>query len=191
MSIKSWKTRDILIVAVLGIVLGILSTVVDYAYTAGGAALGPLLPQTLIGIVMFTALFIPFVVRRPGAALMGMIVIGLVQVPFSPNGFASLVVSAVYGLFVEIAFLITRYKRYSLLMLILTAVIVGAIGLGIGYVPNAFHETSIGAQLLLWVLVIGSCALGAWLVTVLANALIRSGLLNNLQGESDEEIALG
>lgn len=179
--LKSWKTRDIMITAALGIVLGILSTMVDYAYTAGGAALGPLLPQSLIGVVMFTALFIPFVVRRPGAALVGMVVIGLVQVPFSPNGIASLVVSAIYGLFVEAAFFITRYKRYSLLMLMSTAVIVGVIGLGIGYVPNQFHNLSFALQATLWGLVIGSCLLGAWLVVILANSLTRSGVLSQVE----------
>ncbi|MEM7126010.1 MAG: ECF transporter S component [Chloroflexota bacterium] len=174
---KSWKTRDILITAVLGIVLGLLSTAVDYAYTAGGAALGPLLPQTLIGSVMFTALFIPFVVRKPGAALIGMLVIGLVQVPLSPNGILSLVVSGIYGLLIEVAFLITRYRRYGLPMLMITAMVVGAIGLALGYIPNNFHNLAYGAQALLWGLVIGSCLLGAWLVAVLAKSLTNSGVL--------------
>ncbi|MEM9775169.1 MAG: ECF transporter S component, partial [Chloroflexota bacterium] len=82
MNLKSWKTRDIMIVAILGMVLAILATVIDYAYSAGGAALGPIAARTLIGVVMFTALFIPYVVRKPGAALFGMLVVGLVQLPF-------------------------------------------------------------------------------------------------------------
>ncbi|MEM7798513.1 MAG: ECF transporter S component [Chloroflexota bacterium] len=180
MKLSDWKTRDILIVAVLGILLGILSTAVDFAYTTGGAALGPMAAQTLIGIVMFTALFIPFLIRKPGAALIGMLIIGLVQIPFSPGGVASLVVSLIYGLFAELAFLITRYQRYSLAMLIITACFIGAIGLAIGYVPNQFHQLGAGPQLLVWGLTLGSCVLGAWLVVVLTNTLSQSGLLTNI-----------
>ncbi|MEM9775681.1 MAG: ECF transporter S component, partial [Chloroflexota bacterium] len=154
-----------------------------------GAALGPIAARTLIGVVMFTALFIPYVVRKPGAALFGMLVVGLVQLPFSPDGIGSLIVNVLYGLFVEAAFFITRYKRYSLLMMISTACIVGAIGLGIGYIPSGLHEFAVSAQITLWILVMGSCILGGWLVTVLANALTRSGLLSNLNSE-DEEIVL-
>ena len=175
--LKDWTTRDILITAVLGIILGLLSTAVDYAYTTADAALGPLLAQTLIGITIFTALFIPFVVRCPLAALVGMLIIGLVQVPFSPNGIFSLVVAVIYGLFVEIAFALTRYRRYGLPMLMSTACVVAAIGLGIGYVPNGVHLTAVSLQLLLWGLVLGSILLGAWLVTVLANSLTQSGIM--------------
>ncbi|MEM7334953.1 MAG: ECF transporter S component [Chloroflexota bacterium] len=183
MTLKSWTTRDILITAVIGIVMGILSTIVDYAYTAGGAALGPIFTRTLIGVVMFTALFVPYVVRRPGAALIGMIIAGLVQVPFSPGGIGSLVLSAIYGLFVELAFLITRYKRYSLTMLIVTACSVGVLGMLLGYVPNNLHRLSIGTQVGLFAIVLGSCALGAWLVVILANSLRNSGILGNVMPE--------
>ena len=190
MSLRDWKTRDILLLAVLGIVLGAVATLVDYAYVTSGALLGPIVSRSLIGVVMFTALLIPYIVRRPGAALIGMVVVGLVQLPFSPDGIGSLAVNAIYGLFVEIAFLITRYKTYSLRMMILTSIVVGAIGLGVGYIPSGLHEFSIGAQVTVWLLVIGSCILGGWLVTVLAKALVRSGLLNNLLGQTDDGVAL-
>ena len=183
--LKEWTTRGILLTAVLGIVLGLLSTVVDYAYTTAGAALGPLLAQTLIGITMFTALFIPFVVRRPLAAIVGMLIIGLVQLPFSPNGILSLVITVIYGPFVEIAFAVTRYRRYGLPMLMITACVVASIGLVIGYVPNGVHQTAVSLQLLLWGFVLGSSLLGAWLVTVLANSLTQSGIMTTVLPSSD------
>ncbi|MEM7114896.1 MAG: ECF transporter S component [Chloroflexota bacterium] len=178
MSLRTWTTRDILITAVLGIVLGLLATVVDYAYTTAGAALGPIASRTLIGIMLFTALFIPFVVRRPLAALIGMLIIGLVQIPFSPNGIFSLVVALMYGILVEVAFAITRYRRYDLLMLVVTAIVIGLIMVGISYVPNGLHQLAIGVQIGILVGVAAVSALGGWLVPMAANALAQAGALS-------------
>jgi energy-coupling factor transport system substrate-specific component len=124
------------------------------------------------------ALFIPYVIQRPGADLIGQLLVGLVQLPFSPSGLLSLVLNVIYGVLCEVPFALTRYKLYSLPLLCGIGAIVGGIGLALGYVPNAFHLLAPAVQVGLWALVLGVCVGGGWLAKALADSLVRTGVLS-------------
>jgi energy-coupling factor transport system substrate-specific component len=85
----TWTTRDILMTAVLGLICGLLIVPLVYAY-AVLLSFGPLVLWSITGACFFPAFLIAYCVRRPGAVLVGMLLVGLVQLPFTPAGAAFL-----------------------------------------------------------------------------------------------------
>lgn len=77
--LKDWSTKDLLVVAAIAVALGLVLVPVNYA-------LGALFALSLLIYALFTgAYFLPclasmYIVRHPGAALVGGIFAGLVQV---------------------------------------------------------------------------------------------------------------
>jgi energy-coupling factor transport system substrate-specific component len=108
----SFTTVELVFIAIVGVVFGLLNNLFGIVYTAINA-FNPWLALlfTPFGIVTLLA---AYVVRKPGAALLAGIINGLVQfLAGNPAGLWSLVFGLAHGLGTELVFFLFRYKNYS------------------------------------------------------------------------------
>jgi energy-coupling factor transport system substrate-specific component len=89
--LASWKTRDLLVTAVIGIVFALVMAGTMNLSTLLMAVLSP--PVALMLAMPFsvlTGIMALYIVRRPGAALLSEFVTGLVMTPLTAFGFTRL-----------------------------------------------------------------------------------------------------
>jgi energy-coupling factor transport system substrate-specific component len=119
---RSWRTLDIVVVAVIAAAFGVFMAGFNVVYqAAGGAAGSPL--NLLYGIWLLPAVIAPAIVRRPGAALFAELVAASISVLLiSQWGPDAILSGFLQGLGAELAFALFRYRRYDLLAIALAGV---------------------------------------------------------------------
>jgi energy-coupling factor transport system substrate-specific component len=115
--LATWRTRDILVTAVIGVVFG----VVFWAWNAlwsviapASALVPPLYAFLIYGVWLVPAVLAPLIVRRPGAAVFAEMVAAGVSTLFgTPWGPDVLLSGFVQGAAAEIVFAMTFYQRWT------------------------------------------------------------------------------
>src|SRR5215207_92362 len=123
---RGWTTRDAVLVAVLAVVFGFLymQWVPVWLAAAGfGAQIGQ---EALFGFWLVAGVLASYIIRRPGAALVGEFLAALAEVLFgAAAGTPLLVTGIMQGLGAEIVFGARRWQDYSLPTMLLA----GAVGM--------------------------------------------------------------
>ena len=119
---RSWRTLDIVVVAVIAAAFGVFMAGFNVVYqAAGGAAGSPL--NVLYGIWLLPAVVAPAIVRKPGAALFAELVAASISVLLiSQWGPDAILSGFLQGLGAELAFALFGYRRYDLLAIALAGV---------------------------------------------------------------------
>jgi energy-coupling factor transport system substrate-specific component len=187
-SSRSWSTRDIVATAALAVATGISFIIFDWIYLVGTSVFGPLVQPIMEGLWLLGALFVPYVVRRPGSALFGELVASVVEASFNPFGVTVIIAGLLEGAGAEIIFLGTGYKRFGwtimavaggfdALFFFLTRVIWTS-----GYVilSNGVPVLKIEPALFLSYLILEtiSGAVAGWIAKAIGDALIPTGALD-------------
>ena len=132
---------------------------------------------------MLGGLIVPYVIRRPGAALLGEMVAAFVSmVLINQWGAAVLLSGLVQGLGAELVFGARGWKNYRLPTLLLAGAVAGAFSLLLdSLVYSYWSQYSIASIPAALVIVAASGAvLGGLLSKVVADALLRTGVLGGL-----------
>lgn len=177
----AWKTRDVVVAAALAVPLGILwSLGWGYVWSAGRAVL-PELGFVLDGFYVVAGVLVGYIVRRPGAALLGEMLASLIEIPLTPFGAIVLWLGFLQGIGVEAIFAATRYRNWSLPVLLLA----GAVGallpyFGYTYITTSTLSLSIDIQILRIALkIVGGMIFAGLAGKLIADALAKTGVLNN------------
>ena len=173
-----WRTVDIVVVALLAVAFGVVFWAWGTYVWAWGSFLGPQTESLLTGVWLLPAVVCPMIVRRPGAALFGELVAAVVSALLGSYwGLDTLLSGLLQGAGAEIVFLITMYRAWNPVVVVLAAA-----GAGIG---EAFHDLIVSypgidyagraiigtAEIISAVVIVG---IGSWL---LVRALRRTGAL--------------
>jgi len=121
----AWRTRDILVAAVIGVVFGVVFGAWNgvWLLLAPLNAVAPLQAFLIYGVWLVPAVLAPLIVRKPGAAVFAEMVAAGLSVFFgSPWGPDALLSGFVQGAAAELVFAMTGYRRWSLPVLALAAV---------------------------------------------------------------------
>jgi len=177
------------VVAALGVALGVALVPVLYASLPLQAALGPLYQVLVAGLFSVPGLVALYVTRRPGAALVNGIFVGLVQVPFTPFGWTVAIGALSAAIACELPFLATRYRRFGLPTLVTAGAVAALLGLALVYVPLGYAALApaVQAALVLGTAVSGAL-LGGLLAKLLADALASTGVLSGYPIGCGEEM---
>ena len=173
----TWRTRDIIVTAVIGVVFG----VVFFAWNGFYAGLGwltPPLADLAYGVWLVPAVLAPLIVRRPGAALFAeMAAAGVSAVLGSPWGPDVLLSGFVQGAAAELVFAFMGYGRWSILILGVAA-LASAAGAWVHdwvvWYPTAAIELQVARLAVMAVSAVGIAAFGSF---VLERSLRRAGVL--------------
>jgi energy-coupling factor transport system substrate-specific component len=111
---EAWTTADLMLTAVLGAVFGLVFLVWALVYDpiskvlVDWAALAD-------GVWFIPAILVPYIIRKPGAALVGETLAGFIAVLLgSPWGFlGSAIAGLTQGIGAEVIFALTGWKRYD------------------------------------------------------------------------------
>src|SRR5258708_2908031 len=110
---QGWSTRDIVVTAALSVATGISFIVFDWIFIAGQSIFGSIAQSVMEGLWLLGALLVPYIVRRPGAALFGELVASIVEASFNPFGVTVFIAGLIEGLGAEVVFLVTGYRRFN------------------------------------------------------------------------------
>lgn len=186
-----WTLRETLIVAVLGAVFGVLYLGWVQVWLVLQAVFGPVTMDVVMGFWFVVSMIAAAIIRKPGVALVSEVMAAAVQVLLgSPAGLLLLLTGFVQGAGAEAVFAATRWRRYTLPVLMAAGM--GAAVFSFAYTWVRFDYGSLAPGLLvaMFVLRLASGALlGGLLAHVIVKALYRTGVLAGLAIDRDMRAA--
>ncbi len=177
--LKGWTTRDLMVMAAIAIVLGLLLAGVNYV-SAALLAINPVFVAVLAGVYFLPGIMVMLIIRRPGAVVLTRVVINLIMIPFTPFGWMELVVNIIFGLASELPFTLTRYRDYRLRIPLLSGISAGLLSFVMMFAFAALSDLTPFLQIIAaFLFPISGALLGGWLAHALANSIAKTGVLNN------------
>lgn len=178
-----WRTRDLVLVVVLGVTFGFLYWVLVQAWVGLSVLAGPfgdLTQHVLLGGWLLVAPLAVAITRRPGSGVVAEVMASVVEVVFlgSPVGPMLLVAALLQGAGSELPFALTRYRRFTWGVYALS----GALGAFLVFWFTAVRAGWFGSDLILLRLglqVASGLLLGGLLARVLVQVLRRTGVLDS------------
>jgi energy-coupling factor transport system substrate-specific component len=113
---RTWRTRDIVIAAVIGVAFGVVFWAWGLAYRGADPIFiaAPWLQDLMYGVWLIPAVLAPLIIRKPGAALFAEVVAaGVSALLGSQWGVDALLSGVMQGLGAEVVFFLTGYRRYT------------------------------------------------------------------------------
>ncbi len=109
-----YTTRDLLLIAVIGVISGVVNTGTGIVWNAVNAAGGPLAGAALQGAFMWAYLLAFFLIRKPGC----MLAVGLIETAIegflgNPSGLATLGWGLTQGLGAELVMAVAMYQDFG------------------------------------------------------------------------------
>ena len=180
-----WRTRDIVVAAVLGVAFGVVFWAWGFAW-AGLAPLNgalPVLQDLFYAVWLVPAVLAPLIIRKPGAALFAeMVAAGLSALLGSQWGVDTLLSGFVQGAAAELVFAFTLYRVWSLPVLGVAAVASAAaawIHDWVLYYPEVAIEIQVARGIAMAISAVVIVALGS---QALVRSLRRAGVLEGFPG---------
>lgn len=186
-----WRTQDLVLIAVLAVVFGFLYmqwVPVWLAARAVGAQVGQ---EALFGFWLAGGVLAAYVIRRPGAALVGEFLAALAEVLFgAAAGTPLLITGLMQGLGAELVFGATRYRDYSLRTMLLAGAVCALIALPWNWARLGYFQLTPGFMIVLVVVrLLSGALLGGLFPKLLGDALARTGVLSGFAlGRSRQEV---
>lgn len=178
----AWTLREILIVAVLGAVFAVLYLSWVQVWLVAQAIFGSVTMDVVMGFWFIVSIIAAAIIRKPGAALAAEVLAAAVEIMLgSPSGLVLLVSGAIQGAGAEAVFATTRWRNYSLPVLMLAGV--GSAVFSFAYTWVLFDYGSLEPTLLVSMFVLRSLSgalLGGLAGHLVTEALYRTGVLSGL-----------
>jgi len=185
--VARWTTWESVLSAVLAGVIGVLFwawgltvwkllDVVKSAIPGYGRAIRDL----FYGLWFLAAILVPYIVRRPGAAVAAEVVAAIISALLGAEwGLTVLISGLVQGGLAEVVFALRGYKHYNLATLMVAS---AAAALGSWVVDYAFWYSTLEVHILILMLLarfISAAILSGLLGKVISDALAATGVLDN------------
>ncbi len=169
-------TRNLMVIAALAVVGLVFLIPLSYISPAAGAS-----PEAvLFGCAILGFWVIPFllpatVVRRPGAAMIAALIMGIVAVFTTPTGPAALVGNLIGGTLIEIPLALTLYRKWTWLVYLLDAAFFGLFN-GLLYLALLTQAVGFTTQAPIVVTAVISAVAGGGITVGLTRLLNRAGV---------------
>ncbi|MEA2608729.1 MAG: energy-coupling factor transport system permease protein [Chloroflexota bacterium] len=176
-----WRTRDIVVAAVIGVAFGVVFWAWGLIYAAAEPlfAFAPPLRDVMYGVWLIPAVLAPLVIRKPGAALFAEMVAAIVSALLGTVWSIDVLLSGfLQGAAAELVFAFSLYRSYGTVVLVLAAVasaLAAWVHDWVLYYPTV--EPTVQVVRLI-VMVISAAMITAGGSVLLARSLRRSGVLD-------------
>lgn len=181
---KGFSLKDIILLALIGIVFGVIFVGAGYLYNIIMLALtpigfGPAAEDITIGLWCMAGPLAGFLLRRPGAAFLGEVIGAVVEMLIGDQwGAANLLSGAIQGLGSELGFAFTGYKVYNWLTTILTTLTTCAVTFVWDWFKSGYDAFKPSTVITLLIIrVICMFIIDGVLVKLISNLLERSQVL--------------
>lgn len=178
---QSWSQREIVIVATIGVVFGVLYLAWVQVWLVAQGLIGPLSLDILFGFWCVASVVAANVVRKPFAAFFAEVVASIAEIATgNPAGVILLLTGVIQGAGAELPFAATRWKRYDTVVLVASGI--SAAVFSFVYTWIRFKYGALDPRLLVVMFVL-RCASGAILAGLLGRFIARRlGATGVLQG---------
>jgi energy-coupling factor transport system substrate-specific component len=178
---KGWKTRDIMVTAMISAVVGLFLMVWSNLYMPLQPILGPVGIEVLYGMYFVPGIICMYIIRKPGFSFLGGVIAAIIEIlAGSPFGMNILVAGIVQGGASEVVFALKKYEKYDWLTVALSGVL-AAVAIYVrdffvfGY--GAMAPSVLVAMFI--VRMISGAILGGGVSKIVADALAKTGVLRN------------
>ncbi|MCE5254646.1 MAG: ECF transporter S component [Actinomycetia bacterium] len=183
LTFKDWTTRELVVAAVLSVAVGVIFWGWGLLWSSAFQAIPFPFSYALVGVWMMGGLLVPYIIRRPGAALMGELVAAFVSMALGNQwGILTMASGLVQGVGAEVVFGGFRWKRFTGIALYGAAALAGGFSILLDIFVYSYYAAyswgSIGLGAILCI--VGSIILGGMLSQLLGEALARTGVLSGL-----------
>lgn len=176
---ERWTTRDIVVAAALAVAVGLVWVGWTWLWYWAQALFGQPAREFLGGFWIIGGVLVPYIIRKPGAAIVGEFVAALVELPLTPFGAIVLLAALIEGAGSELVFFLTRYRVWNTLVLFLA----GCSGAAVFFVTyvywvQGYGRFGLGAVALYFALrTLGGGVLAGLGARLLGDALAATGVL--------------
>jgi energy-coupling factor transport system substrate-specific component len=137
--LNSWKLKEIVLMSLFGVVFGIVYLLFVHVSNIWAAIIGPLAYEWMFGIWFIVSIISMYVIRKPGAALIPETMAAVIEVMLGNAAGPRLIFSGVIqGLGAEAAFALTRYKHFTILVLMLAGIGSAVFSFAYGYFLSGY-----------------------------------------------------
>ena len=182
-NLRDRKLRDIVVAAVLATACGAIYLGWDLLYKFLPSSINPVAAAGFNGLWWIAGGIVPYIIRRPGAALLAESIGGFVEFALgSPYGIQAFTIGIAQGIFIELGFMMGGYRRYTLPWM-LWATALGGVG---NYIYSYFYygvkDYTVSVQIgYLVVTMVSGAILAGLLSKWVGDAVKRTGALRNFE----------
>ena len=186
----TWKLNEIVVLVVLSVAIGVLF----WGWTFVSALATPLssigLNYLLAGMWFTGGTLVPFLIRKPGAALFGELIAAILEGFITQWGLTAAIWGLAQGIGCELVFKATGYKRWDLKVMVAAGMAAGVLSYGLDF----FYSQYWTLQPWIWPIQIVSILIGGafWAgfgAHRVGNAIVRTGVAANLRSGDDIPLA--
>lgn len=179
---KKLKLKEIVVLALLGSLLAVVFTGLDSIYGPLQALAGPVGGDLIYGLYLISALIGLYIVRKPGAGLLGSLFTGIVNLLLgSPYGIHIIVASTLQGIGAELGIAAGKYEKFNLVQMSIAAILAMICVTLRDYFIFGFSLYANLIPVMLGIRVISSVVFGAALTMALASGLQQTGVLSGFR----------
>ena len=181
----SWKLKDVLLIAIAGVLFSFLYLGTVYVGSAISAALTPkglgvLGWEPLYGIYFMASTFAILIIQEPGVGIVAEVIASVLEVLMGNSFGPSVILNGIIqGLGVEVAFAIFRYKRFDWTPTIISAFTVTAASYIYDCIAYQYYLNPVWMILVQILIRLVSAIIFTSVITkLLCNGLAKAGVLN-------------
>ena len=180
----SWKLNEIILMAMICIVFGVVYLGAVYLMSMietplAFTGLTKLGTEIIFGIWLMAATFAGYILQKPGAAILAEIIASVIEVLLG-NWFGPMVIVAgiIQGLGAELVFAAFKYQKYDGPVMYMAAAGTAVTSFLWSFVRSGYLKFSLGVLLLYFVIrMISSLFFSGFLCKTVADSLKKAGLL--------------
>lgn len=189
-SFKSITIFEIVLTLVLAVALGVAFWGWTFVYDLFKPILKVAgLSYLVAGFWILASILIPYIVRKPGIALMASVMAAFVESLLTHWGMMSLMWGLVQGLGAELIFFIFAYKRWNIFVLIIAAASSSFMSYALDYFYYPYSHLSMGFNALqLSSYIVSAIFFAGVLSHLLGKRLVRLGILDQFLIAKDLDV---
>lgn len=179
-----WKLQEVIFVAMLCVVFGVVYLAATYLSTGLVAVftpmgIGPMGYEVVFGVWFMVSTLAPYIIQRPGVAIVSEIIAAVIEVLLG-NMFGPMVIvtGIVQGVGAEAAFAIGRYKSYTMRDMLLASVLCCVVSFLWSFIRSGYLAFSVPVLVLFFVVrLVSSVVFAGLLSKAIGDGLAKTGLL--------------
>lgn len=178
---RGWSTREFVLIAVLAVIFGFLYVQWIPIWTAARAFGAQVGQEAIFGFWLIAGPLAMYIIRKPGAALLGEFLSALCEVIFfaALAGPPLLVTGIMQGLGAELVFASRRYRDFSFGTIVLAGAVAALVALPWNWYRLGYFELEPGyLAVLLGVRLLSGALIAGVLPKLVGDALARTGVLS-------------
>ena len=179
---------EIVLIAVLSVVIGVAFWGWTYVYDQFKPLLKPFgLKYLLAGFWLLSGVLLPFIIRKPGVAIVSETISALVEGFITRWGLTAGIWGLVQGLACELVFMVFGYKKWKIWHLIIASIVSAIASYALDFFYEPYYSLSLKFNLFQLIsFVISSILFCGVLSFFLGKTLAKSGVLNQFAISQDK-----